>query len=327
MECPRCGFEQPEDRYCANCGLDIESFRSRPRPILERLLANPLFYVVMIGVVFVAAFLYIKANKIPQKPQNVAAYSGNTTAPVAQPNSLPRAATTQRRPSPTQTQAARRNFKAFNQTTSKPQNTTNTLATKTAAQPTAETAPAAPIPSHMEISFYEVDKSLWSQLLPEAKLITDQASGRAWSFAKVDPVTALLASSRHLPGYWALSSQASSTAAVHIMTNTTDGAMGLNLDATVSKDGGDGITILINGQLNLRGAGKAGTPGPEIHQRFETTALMPTAGALLLTNILPHQALSQNLAQLFAQTPLAIAQSPDFLDNATELAITILPAQ
>ncbi len=29
MRCPRCGFEQPEDLYCANCGVEISSYLQR----------------------------------------------------------------------------------------------------------------------------------------------------------------------------------------------------------------------------------------------------------------------------------------------------------
>lgn len=40
VECPRCGFIQPEDRYCANCGLDGMTYKPQPVPLYVRILNN-----------------------------------------------------------------------------------------------------------------------------------------------------------------------------------------------------------------------------------------------------------------------------------------------
>ena len=40
VECPRCGFIQPEDRYCANCGLDALTYKPQPAPLYVRILNN-----------------------------------------------------------------------------------------------------------------------------------------------------------------------------------------------------------------------------------------------------------------------------------------------
>ena len=36
QDCPRCGFVQPKDRYCASCGLDIESYRPQKKTFLSK---------------------------------------------------------------------------------------------------------------------------------------------------------------------------------------------------------------------------------------------------------------------------------------------------
>lgn len=54
VNCPRCGFQQPQDKYCARCGVDIETFR-RPKPKwTEKVFGNPAF---QIGIVLFFAFL------------------------------------------------------------------------------------------------------------------------------------------------------------------------------------------------------------------------------------------------------------------------------
>jgi hypothetical protein len=63
MNCPRCGFNQPDDKYCANCGLDVESYLARPKPFLLRILQNPNLYAFLIGGILVSTAFYIFLNQ------------------------------------------------------------------------------------------------------------------------------------------------------------------------------------------------------------------------------------------------------------------------
>lgn len=40
ITCPKCGFSQPQDQYCAKCGVDMQSFKPAPAPLAVRLLSN-----------------------------------------------------------------------------------------------------------------------------------------------------------------------------------------------------------------------------------------------------------------------------------------------
>lgn len=59
MECPRCGFEQPKDQFCASCGLDIDHYVSKPKPALIRLIQNPNLHLSLIGILIVGVIGYI----------------------------------------------------------------------------------------------------------------------------------------------------------------------------------------------------------------------------------------------------------------------------
>lgn len=59
MDCPRCGFSQPKDRYCANCGLDVELHRARPKPLWLRVLQSPNLHLGLIGLLMCAVVFYI----------------------------------------------------------------------------------------------------------------------------------------------------------------------------------------------------------------------------------------------------------------------------
>ncbi|UXR64416.1 hypothetical protein EZJ49_15205 [Bdellovibrio bacteriovorus] len=51
INCPRCGFQQPEDKYCAQCGVDMESFKPATPPAWKRFIGNPLIQLSLVVVV------------------------------------------------------------------------------------------------------------------------------------------------------------------------------------------------------------------------------------------------------------------------------------
>ncbi len=59
IDCPKCGFNQPRDQYCARCGVDMIAFKPAAKPFAQRLLGSTLFQVsaliLVIGVVFTIA--------------------------------------------------------------------------------------------------------------------------------------------------------------------------------------------------------------------------------------------------------------------------------
>lgn len=57
MKCPKCQFEQPPDTYCASCGVNMETYRPAPKPMLKNILTHWMFHLsiliaVILGVVF-----------------------------------------------------------------------------------------------------------------------------------------------------------------------------------------------------------------------------------------------------------------------------------
>lgn len=64
QECPRCGFSQPKDRFCANCGLDIDNFHPEPQSLKDKILSNTLFQVsaVIVTIGALVFILYLKQS-------------------------------------------------------------------------------------------------------------------------------------------------------------------------------------------------------------------------------------------------------------------------
>lgn len=65
INCPRCGFQQPKDKYCAQCGVDMESYRPAAPPLWKRVFGNPLIQLSVLVVVAaaVSVTLYQKGQQ------------------------------------------------------------------------------------------------------------------------------------------------------------------------------------------------------------------------------------------------------------------------
>ena len=53
INCPRCGFEQPRDQFCAKCGIDMHRYTVKKPPFSKRygipVFGSILLFVFLIG--------------------------------------------------------------------------------------------------------------------------------------------------------------------------------------------------------------------------------------------------------------------------------------
>ncbi len=63
VNCPKCGFSQPQDRYCANCGVDMQLYRPQGTPFWKKILGNPFLHVAVIFAVVLASILFIQKSR------------------------------------------------------------------------------------------------------------------------------------------------------------------------------------------------------------------------------------------------------------------------
>ena len=79
MNCPRCGFSQPKDQYCAQCGVDMVSYKPKRTPLFVRLAQNTSVQIVvlLLASAFVGQSLW-RAGKTQlwnQRTSNFQSYS------------------------------------------------------------------------------------------------------------------------------------------------------------------------------------------------------------------------------------------------------------
>lgn len=90
INCPRCGFSQPQDQYCAQCGVDMQAFKPKSAPWYVRFFGSP---AVQIAALLIAAVLVgqnIIRSKQPQGwVQKMANFQGMNRSDTAETSSEP----------------------------------------------------------------------------------------------------------------------------------------------------------------------------------------------------------------------------------------------
>lgn len=59
IKCPKCGFSQPKDQYCARCGVDIESYKPQAESALKKLFLSPIFQIGLVIAIISGATTYV----------------------------------------------------------------------------------------------------------------------------------------------------------------------------------------------------------------------------------------------------------------------------
>ena len=71
--CGKCGFTQPRDVYCANCGINLEKYRPEKPPAWVRLAKDPISQITMTIIAAVAVFFIFLNNSQKDNIGNEAA--------------------------------------------------------------------------------------------------------------------------------------------------------------------------------------------------------------------------------------------------------------
>lgn len=63
INCPRCGFSQPKDRYCAQCGVDMDAFKPAQVSWFKKIIDNTLIQVSLVFAIAIFAGFYLYQQK------------------------------------------------------------------------------------------------------------------------------------------------------------------------------------------------------------------------------------------------------------------------
>lgn len=60
VNCPKCGFSQPKDQYCAKCGVDMVAYRPAEKPLVAKVIGNTFFQLLLLVALIGAGFDYVR---------------------------------------------------------------------------------------------------------------------------------------------------------------------------------------------------------------------------------------------------------------------------
>lgn len=68
VECPKCHFRQPEDRFCARCGIDMKAYKPPEKSFVEKILQNATL-IFLVGMILLSSglFFYFKSTQIKKE--------------------------------------------------------------------------------------------------------------------------------------------------------------------------------------------------------------------------------------------------------------------
>lgn len=67
INCPRCGFSQPKDQYCAQCGVDMDSYKPKSVPLTTRIRQSTKTHIILLLVTTVFVGQYVIRSEEPQR--------------------------------------------------------------------------------------------------------------------------------------------------------------------------------------------------------------------------------------------------------------------
>lgn len=141
MKCPRCGFTQPRDQYCAQCGLDISTYKPPQRPLFDRLVQSPLVQLGFVAVLIFSVSTYVIRKKDRALTERVNYLKGNLQISSQKPASPPATSPTNLPAPANPTESA--NVKGFASPESLQSIKSKTLPPTTPSSPTTSAATTA----------------------------------------------------------------------------------------------------------------------------------------------------------------------------------------
>lgn len=184
VKCPKCQFSQPQDQYCAQCGIDMVSFKPPRKSVVKVYLTDPLTYLALAFVIIGISIATLYKEEQSTLVQRVSFLKGNNLQ-IASTNGLSVANQGQATARPDQSTANldqatakqntmngnggnQRNIAAENKSPAAPQPMTPPTSTSTVVPVSAKTAVdgAGPV---VHVYYAEVPRAALEKLYQESQ--------------------------------------------------------------------------------------------------------------------------------------------------------------
>lgn len=306
-ECPKCHFVQPKDRYCANCGLDIESYVPAPEPALKKFSKNTSLHVsiVVILTLLAAMAIYVREkDKIMEHFRN---------APL-----LMSSKNSDRGDTPERPRDENGELQAGQPSEAITAPAPNPSATATALENSAQAR------RELTITFAEASVAFIQQLESEGQLLNETAQRRSYLINGPLVINKLKERDpdfRILRGGQNFNLKVGSPMSFDFthLSGTQNEDVGLTLDMNPESVTEDLVELSLMGSLNLKDEAGNSNTSQEISANFSFSP----KSTLVMVGFLPHQQIKPDDKPLFINTPLAVYDSPQFITGITDFVIFI----
>jgi hypothetical protein len=317
MDCPRCGFSQPKDQFCANCGVNLDQFKPAPRPFYEVWVSNPYVVGACCLLVVGMAFYFLKRQRPIDQDLNSNTITRDETFTEEQRVAREQA-------------ADERSIRKNNSFASKAQETQR-LGSTAPLQPeisATEAAVASLSPSisalserKLQVRFFEVGQKDLTTLFSKGQMLSETTQSRTVAFDSFTEIESVVKDATSLPG--TKTSDLKLGEAIEVFFGNNDAKTGasweMSFNMQINQWSNDILTYQFSGDFFFATREKAISPielAPESHQ-------LKVNGAIVVAGIVPHTISSDPSLFEGLSSPVKILGSPDFRESLTEFIIVL----
>jgi hypothetical protein len=160
INCPKCGFSQPQDKYCANCGVDMEHYRPQAPSVWKKFFSNPFLHVTIVLILVFLSIWYVQQNRREEIRHRIAFLKSGPV--IVEHEAKPRL---------TITRDSSRKVLATEPSTAPPATTASTSTTTTLVRAGMSGEKSSPLQvSGVNFYFLEVDSAVMASWLQESRI-------------------------------------------------------------------------------------------------------------------------------------------------------------
>ena len=350
-KCPKCSFSQPKDKFCANCGVDIELFEPQRSPLHKQIFKNTTVQIITLMALIAAMISLIYARHSPNTntPQSPIAETSSETPNTfnQEETQSPRRnqdqtlqTTKKERPSPTEVsitnpppkESASLSNKQMQRGSPEPTYDGANLNQKpsvTAPAPTSELGQeAAPPPSNKRRTFHVRFAEIPQMLLNDTifKNSPSEDGGNSMRVGAYPLETPLSTLTQKITGLSFLPGTRSRNLPIPFddpisfqFTHSSEGEeYGLLLRFYPQINNND-VNLDLEGHIHLRSPSNE----PIINSALQGSFAIPKNHILVIELILPPTPINKIDMNALSNSPLSIMNQADFLEDQTSLVILV----
>lgn len=313
IECPKCHFVQPDDDFCANCGVNIKVYRQKHES--SQWLKNLTPYALTIGLVGALIGFFILQFNPKNKKTETAAVASQAAQPAkrVEKKALPQPA------------AATESEEEQEPAVPSPSSTEGNKMAAFHAQIEEKKSEEKFSIDALEVYFVETPKQALAQLSQDGTVLSDTAASTALWFPGADSKTSVLQKGQVITAQTYRQANPSETSPLKIIYQ---GGIKNNdeilYQMQIMPKAVDDKRIRLHISAAMKWLVDEGDMKASTSSSFDSTYAINGPGQLVLIGLLPQgKKPSLETREVLTQTPLGILNSDNFHKKLTDLMVVI----